>query len=507
VCDQSPGSGGDIIQRIYGRRGIVARSATLSFDAPAQTGHVRGIIAHPTGDHPMHDADLTKQLQRAIRRYGVPGASVALSSGHRILAAAAAGVTNVDTRVPVTLDTVFQIGSITKVFTTTLIMQLVDEGLLSLDTPVIRCLPEFRIADKSVQGRVTVRHLLSHTSGIDGDFFPDSGRGDDAIERFIDQISMVPSLYPPGERMSYCNVGFAVLGRIIEVLRRQTWDRSMRKCIFEPLEMQHAMTLPEDALRHRCAVGHVPHPKKPDVMVVAPVTHLSHGQKSAGSTPAMSTADLLKFAWLHIDRGRAADGARVLSAAATRAMQRREVALPRHMPFAIDGWGLGWILSDWSGHRVIGHDGGTVGQYSFLRISPSRRVAMALLTNGGNAIGLYRELVDELFGARIRRREPQLSEPAPNLRIDPARYVGRYENIAGAYDVTARRGALTLSVTPTDGIGLGYRDAPIAFIDRNAAVLRSGNPIVDRTVLHFSPPEDGRSRFMQVGLRQLRRVD
>ena len=452
--------------------------------------------------------DLTPVLKRAIRRLGVPGASIALSSGRRVLATGAAGVTNVDTQVPVTTDAVFQIGSITKVFTTTLVMQLVDDGLLSLDAPIARYLPEFRIGDATAQRTITMRHLLSHTSGVDGDFFPDSGRGDDAIERFIDQIALVPSLYPPGNRMSYCNVGFAVAGRIIEVLRRETWDRAMRKRIFEPLGMTRAMTLPEDALRHRCAVGHVPNPKRPKELVVAPVTHLSHGQKAAGATPAMSATDLLKFAWMHLDRGRAADGTRVLSAASVRAMQRRQIGLPRHMPFAIDAWGLGWILSDWNGHRVIGHDGGTIGQFSFLRISPTRRVAMALLTNGGNAIALYRELVDVLFGARVGRREPQVPDPDPSLRIDPTRYVGRYENIVEVCTVKERRGSVTIDVVPkAEGLGVTARDAPLAFIDRSAAAPRSGNPLFDRVVLHFSAPVDGRSQFLQVGLRQHRRVD
>lgn len=466
----------------------------------------------------MNDADLNQHLKRAIRRHGVPGAAVAVSSGRRIVATAAAGVTNLDTQVPVTTDAVFQIGSITKIFTTTLIMQLVDDGLLELDVPIARYLPEFRIADATAQRTITTRHLLSHTSGIDGDYFPDSGRGDDAIARFMDQIALVPSLYPPGERMSYCNVGFAVLGRIVEVLRRETWDRAMRKRIFEPLRMTHAMTLPEDALRHRCAVGHVPDPKKPKEMVVAPMTHLSQGQKAAGATPAMCVEDLLKFAWMHLDHGRAGDGTRVLSARSARAMQRRQIALPRNMPYGIDAWGLGWILCNWHGHRVVGHDGGTIGQYSFLRVSPTRRMAFALLTNGGNAGLLYQELVDALFGARIGRREPRVAEPNPTLRPDPARYVGRYENIGQVYVVKERgkargkkpssHGGLSVSVSPKPGsFGGAIGDAPLAFIDRSAAVPRSGNPLFDRTILQFSTPDDGRSQFLQVGFRQLRRVD
>jgi hypothetical protein len=189
-------------------------------------------------------------------------------------------------------------------------------------------------------------------------------------------------------------------------------------------------------------------------------------------------------------------------------MQRREISLPRNMPFAIDGWGLGWILSNWNGHRVIGHDGGTIGQYSFLRISPTRRVAFALLTNGGNAGALYQDLVDELFGARIGRREPQLTPPEQPPRVDPTRFVGRYENIVQVCTVAERRGELVMTLVPKAAeMGVPVRNAPLAFIDRSAALPRTGNAMIDRLVLHFSPPDDGRSTFVQVGLRQLRRSD
>src|SRR5262245_51150460 len=113
----------------------------------------------------MKYADLESRLRTSLRRHGVPGASVAVLKGQRIVAAAAAGVTNIDTKVPVTTDAVFQIGSITKVFTATLIMQLVDDGLLSLDRPIVEYLPEFQLADANTRRSVTARHLLSHTSG------------------------------------------------------------------------------------------------------------------------------------------------------------------------------------------------------------------------------------------------------------------------------------------------------------------------------------------------------
>lgn len=452
-------------------------------------------------------ADLESRLKRSIRRHHVPGASVAVLKGSRVVATAAAGVTNLDTQVPVTPDAVFQIGSITKVFTATLIMQLVDDGLLSLDTPIVEYLPEFQIADPVTRRDVTARHLLSHTSGIDGDFFVDSGRGDDAIERLMPMMTLLPSLFPLGTKMSYCNVGFAVLGRLVEVLRRETYDYAMRHRIFKPLGMKQAMTLAEDALRHRCAVGHIADPKDPKRQRVAFATHLSHGMKAAGSTPAMSAPDLLKFVAMHLAHGRVGSDSRVVSAASAIAMQRRQVRLQKWAPSAINGWGLGWALEDFGGHKVIGHDGGTIGQYSFLRVSPEKRVAVAMLTNGGDAIAVYREIVSELFGAAIHRREPALPPPNDDLRIEPQRYIGRYENIQSTYVVDQHRAVLRFSTVPKNELGMRLSELPMAFIDRETAVLRTGNPQLDRMSALFSDLVDGQYRYMQVGLRQLRRVD
>jgi len=452
-------------------------------------------------------ADLESRLKRSIRRHHVPGASVAVLKGRRVVATAAAGVTNLDTQVPVTPDAVFQIGSITKVFTATLIMQLVDDGLLSLDTPIIEYLPEFQIADPVTRRNVTARHLLSHTSGIDGDFFVDSGRGDDTIARLMPMMTLLPTLFPLSTKMSYCNVGFAVLGRLVEVLRRETYDHAMRHRIFKPLGMKQAMTLTEDALRHRCAVGHIADPKNPKRQRVAFVTHLSHGMKAAGSMPAMSAPDLLKFVAMHLDHGRVGTGERVVSAAAAIAMQRRQIRLQKWAPSGVSGWGLGWALQDFGGHKVIGHDGGTVGQYSFLRVSPEKRVAVALLTNGGDAISVYQDIVSDLFGTAIHRREAEAPRPDPNLRIEPERYVGRYENIQSSVVIEQHAGKLRSSTIPKTEMGMRLTDLPIAFVDRETAVVNTGDPRFDRMSALFSDRADGHYRFMQVGLRQYRRVD
>ena len=202
---------------------------------------------------------LEARLDDARERHGTPGASLAVLTSAGV-SAAASGILNLDTGVEATTDSLFQIGSITKVWTATLAMQLVDEGLLDLDVPIRTYLPGFRVADDEITDAVTARHLLSHTSGIDGDHFADTGRGDDVLERYVESCATLRRVLPLGATMSYCNTGFVILGRIVEVLRGSTWDEALRRHLVEPLGLTHTATLPEDVLRFRAAIGHIQPP-------------------------------------------------------------------------------------------------------------------------------------------------------------------------------------------------------------------------------------------------------
>lgn len=452
--------------------------------------------------------DLPKLLKAGIRRHGVPGAALAIHRRGRLYETAA-GVLNMDTGVTATPDSVFQIGSITKVFTTTLIMQLVDEGLLDLDAPVREYLPNFRVADAAVSRTVTPRQFLSHTSGIEGDLFVDTGCGDDSVARLQDMGTMLPSLFPPGERLSYSNFGFAMLGRITEVLTGGSWDAAIRERLFRPLGMTQALTLPEETLRYRAAIGHVPDKRAPGGQRISPMPWLSHGQKAAGATPMMSAADLLKFAVMHIDRGRSSSGERILSAASVRQMQKPQFRLKGQFARSLNAWGLGWMLMRWSGTKIIGHDGGTVGQFAFLRVLPEQDLAIALLTNGGDAGGLYEALYGTLLKglARVDMPETPAIDAALNERLADSldRYTGRYQNISGITEISRRAGKLYMEVTP-NGFGAALPRSRLQLVDRNAARLSTGDPALDRGLILFNDPDENPASFIMNGVRLSRRI-
>ncbi|WP_344314765.1 serine hydrolase [Fodinicola feengrottensis] len=387
-----------------------------------------------------------RRLDELAERHRVPGATLGIlrlgPGGEDELVEAAYGVVNASTGVPVTTDTVFQIGSIGKVWTATAVLQLVDEGKLDLDAPIVEVLPEVRLADPEAARRVTMRHLLTHTSGIDGDVFTDTGRGDDCVEAYVSQLDKAAQNHPIGATWSYCNSGFVLAGRVIEKLTGDTWDAAMRARIFTPLGLERAVTLPEEALLQRAAVGHLADGE------AAPVWCLPRSVGPAGLITT-TAADVLAFVRMHLAGGLAADGTRVLSEQAVAAMAAHQVDLPDKHTLG-DSWGLGWLRMEWDGHRLIGHDGRTIGQDAFLRVLPTQGLAVTLLTNGGNSRDLYEDLYREIFAelAGVAMPEP-LGPAAEPVNVDTTPHLGRYERASCRVDVFVRDGKPILRTTVT----------------------------------------------------------
>ena len=452
---------------------------------------------------------ITAKLPALLAEYKVPGAAVGVYADGDVFDFAA-GLLSHATGVEATTDSVFQVGSITKTWTGTLIMQLADEGLLDIDQPVVACLPDFDLADSAAAKAMTVRQLLSHTAGFEGDIFTDTGNNDDCVEKYVATLSTDPQLFPPGAMFSYNNAGYCVLGRIVEVLRGKPFDQALREHLFAPLGLAHAATDASSAILYRAAIGHLPNPADPGGHPVpAPVYALAKSNAPAGAMLAMRPRDLLAFAAMHLNKGVAADGARVLSAASVAAMQEVQVTLP---PLGLmgDHWGLSWELFDLDGGRVFGHDGGTIGQNAFLRIVPGANLAIALLTNGGNPIGLYFDLyghlLKELAGIEIPAHPLPPAEPR---RIDASRYTGTYANSVGKSEVVQDSGGrIWMTDTP-----LGELAELVGEVERTELVHLEGDtliPVEPKYGIHLpqvflGDDGSGRALFIHTG-RAMRRA-
>ncbi|WP_082119741.1 serine hydrolase domain-containing protein [Saccharothrix sp. ST-888] len=392
------------------------------------------------------------RLDELITTHRIPGATLAVLADGEVHELAS-GTLHTRTGVETTTDSVFQIGSISKGYTAALVMILADAGKLDLDAPVVDVLPDFTVADPQAGRTITVRQLLNHTSGIEGDYVNDTGRGDDCLARYLDGVRNVGLTNPPGATMSYSSTAYNVLGRIVEVVTGGTWDEALKELICDPLGLGQTMTLPEEVLRFRAAMGHMGEPgEDPE-----PTPLWNMLPRSAGPYGGISAtaADVVRFARLFIDGGTAPDGTRVMSAAAVEAMLTREVDMPDQW-FLGAHWGLGWGLFEWDGARGFGHDGSTFGQLAYLRAIPEKGIAIALLTNGGGAApkvheALCRELSATLAGVTM----PRFGPAEQHLAVDTEPFIGEYKREGFLMTITAAasgEGVLDLRYEGIEGL-------------------------------------------------------
>jgi CubicO group peptidase (beta-lactamase class C family) len=456
--------------------------------------------------------ELKARVDELIAEHNVPGAQLALLDGDEIVETAA-GVLSIRTGCPVTTDALFLPGSIGKLYTATLVLMLVDEGKVDLDTPIRAYLPDFRVKDARAAEIVTVRNALSHTSGFDGDHFTDTGRGDDALRLYVDGCADLPQIADPGKIWSYSNSSYSILGRIVEVLTGRTFEENLRERIFAPLGLEHSVSFAEEALVHPTAVGHEPDPEDASRRIIATPWGLGRAFGPMGSALVASAGDVLRFTKLHLDGGVAPDGTRLLSEKLVAAMQEEQIGLVDDILGR--AWGLGWILDRWGEVDVIGHDGNSIGQNAFMRVAPKERFGFCLQTNVGSALLLYRELANWLFGERFGVGPRPDAEALDDLAVsDPARYTGVYEREGLRLEVNADGGGrLLANVHPTHAVAQSQGwppmiDLPLRPVAQpDTFLLRVPIADADLPAVFFAPDDPGsRPTYVHYGGRAKRRV-
>jgi CubicO group peptidase (beta-lactamase class C family) len=448
---------------------------------------------------------LSDNLGRLIEKHGVPAAAIAVLADGQV-SEAAAGILNLTTGVEATIDSVFQVGSITKLWTTTLAMQLVQEGKLDLDKPVSDYLPEFVLSDAEAAAIITPRHLLTHTSGFAGDAFTATSRGDDAVARFVAEV--LPTLeqeVEPGAGFSYNNSGFVVLGRIVEVLRDgKPFHELLKEHIGTPLGLQRLATIPEEALLYRAALGHIS-PKPGEPIQAAPAWNLVHAMAPAGSLLAMSARDLITFGQAYLDNT-------LLDETTRDQLWESQVDVPALGAFA-QHWGLGWMIFDVDGGRLYGHDGGTLGQSAYFRLVPDQRVAVALLTNGGDASALYDELVGHVLresaGVELAARPVP---PAEALPVPVELALGRFDGVLVSSEITLDdNGEVWVEDRPVSEEAKAFMAEPertrLVALDETRLIAAEPERGVHEVLAFVRPGDDGRARYLFRGGRLTPRRD
>lgn len=427
--------------------------------------------------------DVFEAVEAAREQHGVPGVAVGvLEEGEE--QHQSYGVTSIENPLEVTPDTRFQVGSITKTFTGTAICELVARGDLDLDRPVREYVPGLVLADTDATERVTLRHLLSHTGGWFGDYFDDTGWGDDAAAVYVERMRELPQQTPVGELWAYNNAGFALAGRAVELVTGKRFEDVVQEFVLDPLDLSSTTFWPWEVMTERFAVGHVGEGEELQVARPWPVGRSAHAAGGIVST----TPDLLRYARLHLDP--------------PPALARMQIP---QAPTAEEGE---WVGLTWYGQDRFGtllHGGGTNGQISLLVLVPARSFAMALLTN--HSPGGLQVIEAALREAGLAADEPQPIEDVP------------IEGYAGVFETTVDR----ITLSPLDNArmrveseslgGFPTKDSPPgpqlppaeAFFYTPERWYVEDGPLKGMRG-HFIHDDDGALRWLRAGGRLFRRV-
>jgi CubicO group peptidase (beta-lactamase class C family) len=353
------------------------------------------------------EQDLADLLREHAARHRVPGAALGLlRNGEETLAWY--GVADTRTGAPVTAESLFAVGSLTKSMVATVVARLAEHGRLSLEDPVGAHLPELR--GTTWAERATVRDLLANRSGLplrtalEFDFGVRED-ADDVLARFAARVAAEE---PTTDVWSYTNAGWCVLGRAVETATGRSWEEAMRAELLAPTRMRET-TFATGSRSEARVSGHELTPDGP--VPVAPLVARTHGP--AGTSMVSTVGDMVRFAALQLE-----DPAL--------AALRHPQPGPRIHGW-LDGWCLGWARFDWDGGRVWGWDSLVDGERAVLRLVPERKAAVVLMTNSDRGRALYRSLFAELMQSSFGIGVPSLRlDVRPGAAGDLSRFEGVY---------------------------------------------------------------------------------
>lgn len=371
-------------------------------------------------------SDLAAGLAELLKKHRMPGALAGIYRNGQVMTAGA-GIANLNTGAPMTANLGFLTGSITKVWTCTLVMTFVDEGKIDLDRPLIEYLPHLKFGDMDVARRITTKHLLNHSSGLDaGDYIEDFGEGPSANRLYVDALAKIGQIHPMGKYSSYNNAGWVLAGHLVETLTGKSWHRLLEERVIRPLGATRTYPDAEDGVLHGMAVGSVPDPKKPGEHMATPKLLLPKTFAPAGATLVPTLEDNLLLARMHMRVGVAPNGTRVISERSARAMQTRTID---HPSGPASGYGLGWGHSTGTGQVTLSHGGGSNGGRALLVVVPAADFAYGTFINSNAGDAFATELHAWLVKDFHPSPPPAPPAPTPPGSVAHAPFIGVFRRM------------------------------------------------------------------------------
>lgn len=384
-------------------------------------------------------SDIDSVVAAAMKELHVPGVAVGVIRDGKVVLAKGYGLRDSTRKQPVTADTVFAVGSVTKSFTAASCATVVDEGKLEWDKPVRDYLPWFRLHDPIATELITARDLLTHRSGLPRhDFIRMSTPL--SREEFMRRLRYLEPSKTFRETFQYNNLMYVAAGFLCAERARMSWEDLIRKRLFEPLEMKNSTVAVTDTQK----LSDFARPHLDEGGAVRETDFYDYQRFGIGPNGAVNSSvnDMLKYLQMHLDGGKA--GTRqVISSAQMRELHRGVTAVG-------DGaYALGWFDEDHRGHRMFTHGGGITGFTANAAFFPEKKIGIVVLNNLGSALPtiVTQSIAQRMLGITLEdnlkrfldqrdrnrreqaaKREPAASNGKPSLPL--AAYASKYSHPA-----------------------------------------------------------------------------
>ena len=432
------------------------------------------------------DARLEPLINRTMAANKIPGLALGVVKDGKLVYAKGFGVSRLGDTKPITTRTLFHMASVTKTFVATSIMQLVEQGKIELDHPLVEYLPYFKMKDERFRS-ITIRQMLSHTSGIPdvtGYNWDKPEYDDKALERFVRSVHDWSLVSAPGEKFGYSNTAFEILGDVIAKVSGQSFEDYVQQHILSPLGMKESTLLVRNANPELLAAPHV---KKEGEVVVSQVFPYNRAH-APSSTLDSSIEDMSRWAMANLNRGEL-DGKRILKASTYEVLWKPVVQTRSAVESAKVG--VSWFIQNYGGHRIVLHNGGDVGFTSTLLLAPDDSIAVVAMSNYLPSNACY---VCELGNAALKMMlglDSEAAKPAPAESFDRnaaakttldevlAKYVEALGGKAAIEKITSRvsNGTFEVEGVAFQGAARIYEKAP----DKRALVLEAAAQEAYRT--------------------------
>ena len=347
---------------------VAAAALLVATVASAQTSTDRALAA-----------DVDSLVQRIMSVSDIPGVSIAVVSGSRPILLKGYGFADIERRIPVTENTAFYIASITKAFTAMTVLRMADRKMLELDAPITRYLTDAQWSPEVHPESITVRQLLTHTSGINGDgpvIWRTAFTGQQT-NPMLKQLLRLHGASASGHNYRYTNLGYNIAGLIIDDLTRGKWQDALTREVLAPVGMSNTTAYVSRVDSARRAMPYVMEPAGPRRVHYAK----SDANMQAAGGLVSTAADMAKWLEAQLNQGRVG-GRQVLPAPLVAEAQRRQVpAAERRGELQAVGYALGWMVVLLGSDTVLIHGGGFSSFHAVLALDLKRHVGVAVMGN------------------------------------------------------------------------------------------------------------------------------